>query len=160
MAAEFLRDYTETIPGKRMAAGAIFMDRDDQVLIVKPRYREDWLIPGGSVERNESPYQACIREVREELGIDLPIYQLLSIEYQSSDGSKTENLQFVFNGGVLEEEVRSICLPVDEIAESRFCAQTEAASLLNPKLAKRLQFALTALKQNRTIYVENKNEIK
>jgi hypothetical protein len=39
-----------------MAAGALFFNHRDEILILKPTYRDDWLIPGGVVELDESPY--------------------------------------------------------------------------------------------------------
>ncbi len=153
-------DFTTTLPGKRMAAGALFFDKTGGILIVKPTYRDGWLIPGGTVDRDESPYTACRREVREELGLDLPVYQLLCVEYQSPQGTKTESLQFIFYGGVLtNDQIAAIRLPTDELAGYRFCSPDEAAHLLTPMLARRLPFALAALEENRTIYLEDKVEI-
>src|SRR5215469_2715077 len=60
----------EAMSKKRMAASALFLNEQGNVLIVKPTYRPDWLLPGGSVEDHESPREACIREVREELSLE------------------------------------------------------------------------------------------
>src|SRR2546427_4897446 len=54
----------------RIAAGVLFRDPDGRVLLVKPTYKAGWDIPGGYVEPGESPKQAALREVREELGIE------------------------------------------------------------------------------------------
>lgn len=97
-----LSDYTYTLPGKRMAAGALFLNARQEILIVKPTYREDWLVPGGVIERDESPYRACLREIREELGLDLLLHRLLCIEYKLPHGASSESVQFIFYGGVLD----------------------------------------------------------
>ncbi len=154
-------DYTETLPGKRMAARALFFNPEGEVLIVKPNYRPDWLIPGGLVERNESPRHACQREIREELGLDCPIQRLLVVEYKLPYDRKTESVQFIFYGGVLEEqEIQAIALQADELTAYRFCPREEAFARLNPHLAGRLIFALLALEQERTIYLEDQVEIR
>ncbi len=112
------------------------------------------------IERDESPYQACIREVREELGTDLPVYQLLCVEYRSAYGVRTDSLQFVFYGGMLDEtQIASFCLPANEIAEYRFCSCAEAMTLLIPSLLERFRYALAAIEEKRTIYLENTKEI-
>ncbi|MFE7359162.1 NUDIX domain-containing protein [Streptomyces sp. NPDC057543] len=45
------------------------MNKASRVLLVKPTYREQWLLPGGGAEPGESPEHACRREVHEELGL-------------------------------------------------------------------------------------------
>jgi 8-oxo-dGTP diphosphatase len=154
-------DYTETLPGKRMAAGALFFNPAGEVLIVKPTYREDWLIPGGVVERDESPRQACQREIREELGLECPVQRLLCLEYKLPYGRMTESVQFIFYGGSLaEREIQAITLQADELTTYRFCPPAEAFALLNPHLAGRLKFALLALEQERIIYLEDQVELR
>lgn len=145
-----------TLPKKRMAAGALFFNVAGEVLIVKPTYREGWLVPGGVVEERESPSAACVREVREELGLDIMPGQLLCIEYQSGEAERTESLQFIFFGGTLcTEQIAAIRIPLNEIAEYRFVDCQEALVKLTPRLAQRVSFALCALNQGRTIYAEN-----
>ena len=60
----------DTFATPRVAAGALFLDAEGRVLLVHPTYKDTWDIPGGYVERGESPAAACRREVLEELGID------------------------------------------------------------------------------------------
>lgn len=142
-----------------MASGCLFLNKAGDILIVKPTYRDDWLLPGGSLEKDESPAQGCAREVLEELGLKKPVLRLLCLEYQPAHQAGTESLQFIFYGGVLdEEEIAAIQLQKEEIAEYRFCPREEALSLLVSKLAKRLKFGFQALDENRVIYLEDKSE--
>lgn len=64
--------YVASLARKRMAAGALFRDVAGRVLLVEPTYKENWEVPGGAVEQDESPTAACRREVLEELGLDRP----------------------------------------------------------------------------------------
>lgn len=142
------------LPTKRMAAGALIRNAQGDVLIVKPTYRTDWLVPGGSVEDHESPRQACMREVQEEIGLTLAITRLLCVEYQPEDGHRTENLQFMFDGGILDAtQIAQIVLPAGELADYRFVALAEALQLLNPKLGRRVQAILQSGSQH-PIYME------
>lgn len=143
-------------PAKRMAAGALFWDDAGRLLIVKPTYRPDWLIPGGAIERDESPRAACEREVEEELGLQVPISTLLCAEYRRADGIKTENVQFIFLGGLLAPAaIAQIRLPPAELAEYRFAPLPEVLALLNERLAVRVPFALRAHEQGRVAYLED-----
>lgn len=142
-----------------MASGCLLLNKDGHLLIVKPIYRNDWLLPGGSIENNESPMQGCVREVLEEIGLKKSMLRLLCLEYQSAHSTGTESLQFIFYGGVLsEQEIASIQLQSEEIEEYRFCSRAEALCLLASKLAERMRFGFQALDENRVIYLENKSD--
>ena len=67
-----LYEYIASLARKRMAVGALFHDENGRVLLVDPTYKPTWDLPGGAVEKEESPYAACRREVAEELGLDRP----------------------------------------------------------------------------------------
>jgi len=57
------------------------MDGDGNVLLVNPTYKPGWELPGGVVEADESPADACRREVREELGLDVEVGELMCVDY-------------------------------------------------------------------------------
>lgn len=61
------------LPGKHVAAGVLFRDRVNRVLLVEPTYKPNWEIPGGVVEADEAPWAAASRELAEELGWDRPV---------------------------------------------------------------------------------------
>ena len=63
-----MTDPSESFATPRVAAGALFFDDQGRVLLVHPTYKDTWDIPGGYVERGESPAAACRRELKEELG--------------------------------------------------------------------------------------------
>lgn len=148
--------YYESLAKKRMGAGAIFLDGEGRLLIVKPVYRSGWLIPGGSVEANESPRQACAREVREELGIEAQIGRLLCIDYTCAQGGRPESLQFAFYGSALSpEQIEALCLPEGELSEYRFVRVEEAVTLLTPRLARRIPYCLAAIAGEGAVYLED-----
>jgi 8-oxo-dGTP pyrophosphatase MutT (NUDIX family) len=49
------------------------IERDDEVLLVRHSYgdRRRWELPGGAIKRGEDALAAVLREVHEELGVDL-----------------------------------------------------------------------------------------
>lgn len=53
-----------------MAAGALCRERAGRALLVDPVYRDTWDLPGGAVEAEELPREACLREVAEEFRLD------------------------------------------------------------------------------------------
>lgn len=143
----------------RVAAGALFVDDHERVLLVKPTYKERWDIPGGYVEPDESPYQACVREVHEELGIEPPIGGLLVVDWAPNE-REGDKLLFVFNGGQLDDrQIESIKLPADELAEYAYIGEEHFDATLTDRLARRIGTALAARRQRQTWYLEHGQQV-
>ncbi|MEZ4734428.1 MAG: NUDIX hydrolase [Caldilineaceae bacterium] len=139
---------------KRVAAGALFLDEEQRVLLVNPTYKPQWEIPGGMVEENEPPDAACRREIAEELGIEVTPGPLLSVGYLPPNKRRGDSLRFIFWGGLLDETRRSaLRLPIDELSEYRFVTLAEAATLVTPSLHAQLCQCLENLSLNRQIYL-------
>lgn len=149
-------DFTAQLPTKRMGVGAILLNSEQHILIVKPTYREKWLLPGGIVEADESPGAACVREVKEELGLNVSLGNLLCVEYRSTAPPKTESLQFVFYCGILTSvQIARIKLPPDELSNFCFAPINEAKERLEIHSTQRIQWVWKALHAQQTIYAEN-----
>lgn len=152
--------YFQSLPKKRVASAALFLNAQNEILIVKPNYQEDWILPGGVVEDGESPRQACIREVKEELGLDVAVGKLLCVDYKVQQGMRTEGIQFVFFGGILHTEtIGRIQVQTKELSKVQFARLEDAIELLNPWWARRLPFALRAFQQGTTVYLEDGQEV-
>ncbi|MBA2465390.1 MAG: NUDIX domain-containing protein [Nocardioidaceae bacterium] len=68
--------------------------KDDRVLLgrrAKAPFAGEWEVPGGFVERGEHPSDAAVREVFEELGIEVTLTGLVGIYVEPS--ARGENLQ-------------------------------------------------------------------
>ena len=50
---------------------AIFVRQNKKLLMIRHRKLKRWLPPGGVIEASERPDEAALREVREELGIEV-----------------------------------------------------------------------------------------
>ena len=143
-----------------MGAGALIFDENGRFLLVNPTYKEPWEIPGGIVEAHESPAQACIREVREELGLEIGLRRLLVVDYLGDSLEKVEALMFVFQGPTLTKtEIAGIQLQDDELSEYRFCTAEEAVILLNHRLGRRVLHCLDVLVQGGPVYVEDQQPV-
>jgi 8-oxo-dGTP diphosphatase len=140
-------------PRKRVAADVIIRDRDGRLLLVNPTYKPDWDLPGGMVEANEPPIEAAARELREELGVNVPIGALLAVDWIEPHGPWDDTLVFVFDGGTLSpSQIDALHITDDELAGFRFCTPDEAADLLRPYVWQRATRAIEALTTGRTQY--------
>ena len=148
-------NWQNSLPKKRMGAGAILFNNGGQLLLVKPTYKDHWSYVGGVVDANESPKEALIREVREEIGLDIRNFDLVCIGYHHDSPENTESLQFKFTTGPLtEEQLSSIRLDAKELESYKFVSEDEARKLLTPRSYEVLQKCLVAIRENKAIYLE------
>jgi len=76
---------------KAMIASGPVIIEDNKVLLDKEQKSDhitNWLFPGGKKEDDETPEETCIREVKEELDIEIEIVKQLSTIEREKDGVK------------------------------------------------------------------------
>ncbi|MBC3843624.1 NUDIX hydrolase [Streptacidiphilus sp. 4-A2] len=95
----------DAIAQPRAAAGVLFFDEVDRILLVKPTYKPGWEIPGGYIHPGETPSKGASREVKEEIGISPPIGRLLVADW-APHPTEGDKLLFVFDGGILPAHER------------------------------------------------------
>jgi ADP-ribose pyrophosphatase YjhB (NUDIX family) len=62
----------------------ILLFKNNKLLLLKDKYTNEWMTPGGHIENNETPIQAMKREYFEETSYKLPkIYKLNSFIYNN-----------------------------------------------------------------------------
>jgi len=137
-------EYYAQLARVRQGAGALITTPDGRVVMYDVTYRDYLELPGGAVEVGESPPAACVRECREELGVDVSVGRLLVLEHQTDGGDRGDSVMFVYDGGVVEavdlgdvpaaEEGRGVVL-VDPLDLDRVTIS---------RLANRIRCALTA----------------
>ncbi|BBF99657.1 MULTISPECIES: NUDIX domain-containing protein [Pseudonocardia] len=133
-----MSDPSETFATPRVAAGALFLDNSSRILLVHPTYKDTWDIPGGYVERGESPAAACRREIAEELGLDRNPAALLSVDWAPSE-KEGDKLLFIFDCGQIGEDTKRIQLAEDELDRWAWVALGDLDSYVIPRLARRLR---------------------
>jgi 8-oxo-dGTP diphosphatase len=77
--------------------------RDEKPGIPFPHH---WDLIGGHIEEGETPEEALVREVKEELDYDLKDYKLFK-EYLCLEGDAYPNIKYIYSG--------KINLPIEEI---------------------------------------------
>lgn len=74
-----------------VVAAALINDNDEILLAQRPKGKDladSWEFPGGKVEKNETPEDALIRELKEELDIDVEAHNLEPFWFLSHDYTK------------------------------------------------------------------------
>jgi 8-oxo-dGTP pyrophosphatase MutT (NUDIX family) len=150
------RDYTATLPRKRIGAGVLLSAQDGRVLLVEPTYKPYWEIPGGAVEADESPHTAAARELKEELSLPVQPGRLLVVDWVPPRPDRTEGLMMLYDGGILTpEQTDKIVLPADELRSWAWCTEHEAKDRLSELLARRISAAISARAKATTVYLED-----
>ena len=151
-----ISEFYKNLPKKRLGAGVLLFNEKNELLLLKPSYKDHWSIPGGGVDENESPRQACLREINEEIGLSLKNIQFISVDCIKTREDKNESLQFIFYGGRLAASQQAdIKLKAGEISEFKFVRVEQALPWLSRGLQKRLKKSLKALNKKTSIYLED-----
>ncbi len=123
-----------------------------QVLIQRVTYRPTRLLPGGAVDKGESPAQGAARELKEELGVTATVTRGLAVDWVSPAGRAVSpamtfpgELLHVFDGGVWDEDQIAAIRPAPgEIEAVEFVEPADLPALMSPGDARRALSALRA----------------
>ncbi len=116
---DFIRTLNDRLPKKRAIAQGVLRDSTDRILLCELTYKAELDLPGGVVDPHESPAHAVVREVREELGIDVAPRRLLAVNWLPAWRGWDDATLFLFDLGrarddlhvaasLLEREIRAL----------------------------------------------------
>ena len=84
----------------QLVVSIALIDNHDQILISKRPAKKHlsgyWEFPGGKVEKNETPENAIIREVKEELNIDISNKCIAPLSFSEFDYKKFQLLLLLY----------------------------------------------------------------
>lgn len=151
-----LAEGNATQPRKRISVDVLLRDQAGRILLVDPKYKPAWDMPGGMAEANEPPHHAVQRELKEELGLTIHVGELLCVDWVSPHGPWDDLLAFIFDGGELnDEQVAGLKLLDGELNAFEFCTEQQAQQRLRPYIWRRLAAALEALRNGQARYLED-----
>lgn len=82
------------------------VELDGDVLLLErnhPPFDGSWVLPGGLVERNETAREACARETKEEVGLDVSVGELVGL-YDDPDRDERGNVSVAYRCTPLGEQ--------------------------------------------------------
>lgn len=143
-----------SVPRIPASAGALIFDRVGRLLLLKPTYKKNWTIPGGQLEANgESPWEACLRETREECGLQIVSGDLVCVDFLRPRPNRPGGMRFLFDCGTFsDQQLEEISLQADEVSEHRFEDPEDATALLSGPVRRRVRATVAA---GRFIYLED-----
>ena len=93
-----LAAWRNNLPAKTCAAAVICVNNNREMLAVKASYKDRWSLPGGSVDRDEPPRTAALRELMEETQITLQPddLQFAGVVHLAPNSGMRDSLYFLF----------------------------------------------------------------
>ena len=131
------------VPAIPASAGALIFDRNARLLILKPTYKTGWTIPGGVMEAGgESPWEACVREVREECGLTVRAGRLACVDFRRPRPGRPGGIRFLFDCGRMDDAaLGDLVLQPEEISEYRMVSLDKALTMLRGPIRRRVRAA-------------------
>jgi 8-oxo-dGTP diphosphatase len=120
--------WMKTMDARISSATIILEDEAGRALIVKANYKRYWTFPGGMIDAGETPKQAAIREVREEVGLTIDSDSITFAWVASRTSKMAQTLQFVFKAVLPADMLDQIKLQASEIDEWRLVSKADALS--------------------------------
>ena len=136
---------------KKIAAIILENDKGEFLLALRDNkswipFPNHWDLIGGHVEAGETPEEALVREVREELDIELPEYTFYKT-FECLDGDAYENIKYIYRG--------RLNIPIEEIT----LLEGERAAYFSKDEITGLKFA-NIIKSVLLDYIENSSSKK
>lgn len=103
---------------KRVSSATMILENEaGEALIVKANYKAHWTFPGGMIDKGETPLQAAVREVHEEVGIAVDPASVEFVAIVDRKSSFLETYQFIFKASLSDAMFGHIHLQASEIDE-------------------------------------------
>ena len=137
----------ENILPRFFVSAGVLIWQNDRILLVKKNYSDRaWTLPGGLMEKGEAINQTAVREIKEEIGVDIRLTRIVGIY------SIKSRFAVIFEGKIADE---SFSLNGDEISECAYFALDDLPESLPRHLVQRIldfdqgKMAIAIRNQNR-----------
>ncbi len=153
--AAFLAMLDASLPTKRLIVQGLVTDGAGRVLLCELTYKRDWDLVGGVAEPAESPVASLRREVVEELGVDLPVGELLAVDWLPPYKQWTDALLLVFDLGAHPDLLDRVTLQPTELRAVHWSTVEGAAGHVAPYVARLLTSVRAGAGGGRTLFLED-----
>lgn len=107
-------------------SAAVVTDASGRALVVRKRGTTLFMQPGGKPEPGESAAEALVRELREEIGVDVTASRLRALGRFETDAANEPGHRVVAEAFALQLDPAAVA-PAAEIAEARWITAADAA---------------------------------
>lgn len=150
----FLGMLNATLPRKRVIVQGLADDGAGRFLLCQLTYKTHWDLPGGVAEPAESPVTSLERELREELGLELPVGDLVAVDWLPPYRQWEDAVLLVFDLGSVPDLTQRAVLQPTELQGVHWCTVEEAQARVAPYVH-RLLAALDGRTPGRCLFLED-----
>ncbi len=116
------------LPRKRVIGQGLLRNEHGEYLLCELTYKAEWDLPGGVIENGEAPGFGLTREIEEELGITLPVGEMVTMNWLPAWRAWDDACLFVFDlGETTSDVVDHMVLQKTEIAAVHWCNLEQVA---------------------------------
>ncbi len=135
-----IRILNSRLPKTRTIAQGLLRNEVGEILLCQLTYKAEWDLPGGVVDPHESPAGCVVREIEEELGVDVHVQRLLAVNWLPPWRGWDDAMLFLFDLGVAPSGLLDgASLLPREIKSAHWRSLAEAAPRLAPYTARMLE---------------------
>lgn len=129
------------LPTKRVIGHVVFTDDAGRVLLMETSYKDDWELPGGVVEPGETPREGAIREVVEELGVEVGLGYPALVDWMPPSLGWSDALEFIWRADLPHHD---FTLPEVEIVDFHWVDPADVPAHTSELIASRIALVLAA----------------
>jgi nucleoside triphosphatase len=109
------------------ATGALILNENDEIFLMEsPKWENQWLVPGGKVEKGDSMKKTVRKEVREETGLEVKDVEFLEVKDGGNPDDFERDTHFIFLNFVCRAENQEVELDEREAVDYKWIDPEEA----------------------------------
>jgi len=127
------------LPTKRVIAQGLIRNDAGETLLCELTYKEEWDLPGGVVDPHEAPAHAVVREIREEMQVEVSPRSLVAVNWLPPWHGWDDATLFVFDLGVGDDVIARARLEPRELRSLHWCTLDEVEVRAAPYVTRMLR---------------------
>ena len=127
------------LPTKRLIAQGLIRNNANEILLCELTYKQEWDLPGGVVDPGESPAEAVVREIREEMQVEMSPRSLVAVNWLPPWRGWDDAALFVFDLGVDDDVIARARLEPRELRAVHWCTLDEVERRAAPYVTRLLR---------------------